>query len=195
MSFWLFVIPWITAHQASLSFTIYLSLLKLMSIELVMPSNHLSLCRPLLLLLSTFSCLRVFSNESVRCTKWPKYCSFSFSISPSNDNSGLISFWIDWLDLIAVKWTLQSLYLIIAHYFLEQNTASLLYYDLSVNCLSILDCKWTEASSLFTHIFITVFCMEYNLPSSPSFSLSYSILREDSHLFTSANTTEKIHWN
>ena len=103
------MIPWITAHQASLSFTIYLSLLKLMSIELVMPSNHLSLCRPLLLLLSTFSCLRVFSNESVRCIKWPKYCSFSFSISPSNDNSGLISFRTEWFDLPAVQGTVKSL--------------------------------------------------------------------------------------
>ena len=70
-----------------------------------------------------------------------KYCSFSFSISPSNEYSGLISFWIDWLDVLAVKWTLQSLYLIIACYFLEQNIVSLLYYSLSVNCLTILDCK------------------------------------------------------
>ena len=91
----LFATPWTAAHQASLSITNSRSLLKLMSIELVMPSN---LCRPLLLPLSIFHSIRIFSNKSVLCIKWPKYWSFSFSISPSNEYSGLISFRMDWLD-------------------------------------------------------------------------------------------------
>ena len=98
----LFVIPWAAAHQASLSITISRSLLKLMSTESVLPSNHLILCRPLLLP-SVFPSLRVFSNESVLPIRWPKYWSFSFSISPSNAYSGLISFRMDWLNLLAVK--------------------------------------------------------------------------------------------
>jgi len=89
---WLFSTPWTTAHQASLSITNSQSLLKLMSIESVMPSNPLILCRPLLFLPSIFPSIRVFSNESVLCIRWPKYWSFSFSISPSNEYSGLISF-------------------------------------------------------------------------------------------------------
>ena len=97
----LFATPWTAAHQASLSITNSQSLLKLMSIKLVMPSNHLTLCRPLLLPPSIFPSIRVFSNESVLCIRWPKYWSFSFSISPSNEYSGLISFRIDWLDLKA----------------------------------------------------------------------------------------------
>ena len=104
----LFVTPWTVACQASLSFTISQSLLKLMSIELMMPSNHLILCYPLLLLPSIFSSIRVFSNESALCIRWPKYWSFSFSISPSNEYSGLISFKIDWFDL-AVQGTLKHL--------------------------------------------------------------------------------------
>ena len=99
---WLFATPWTTAPQASLSITNPWSLLKLMSIELVMLSNHLILCHPLLL-------LRVFSNESTLCIRWPKYWSFSFSISPSNEHSGLISFRVDWLDLLVVQGTLKSL--------------------------------------------------------------------------------------
>ena len=94
---------------ASLPFTISQRLLKPMSIELVMPSNHLILCHPLLLPPSIFSSIRVFSNESVVCIRWPKYWSFSFSISPSNEYSGLISFRMDWLDLLAVQGTLKSL--------------------------------------------------------------------------------------
>ena len=94
------------AHQASLSFTISLSLLKLMLMESVMPSNHLILCCPLLLLPSTFPSIRVFSNESVLPSKWPKYRKFRFSISPSNEYSGLISFRMDWLDFHAVQGTL-----------------------------------------------------------------------------------------
>ena len=103
------VTPWTAAHQASLSITNSQSLLKLMSIKSVMPSNHLILCRPLLLLLSIFPSIRVFSNESVLHIRWPKYWSFSFSISPSNVCSGLISLRIDWLDLLAVQETLKSL--------------------------------------------------------------------------------------
>ena len=95
--------------QASLSMTNSHSLLKLMSIELVMASNHLILCHQLLLLPSIFSSIRVFSNESVHLIRWPKYWSFSFSISPSNEYSGLISYKIDWFDLLAVQGTLKSL--------------------------------------------------------------------------------------
>ena len=104
----LFATPWDAAHQASLSITTSQSLLKLMSIESVMPSNHLILCHPFLLL-SIFPSIRVFSNEAVLCIRWPKYWSFSFSISPSNEYSGLISFRTDWLDLLAVQGTLKSL--------------------------------------------------------------------------------------
>ena len=106
---WLFVTPWTAAHQASLSFTITQSLLKLMSIELVMPSNHLILGHMLLLLSSIFPTIKVFSNESAVCITWPNYWSFSFSISPSNEYSELISFRIDWLDLLAVQGTFKSL--------------------------------------------------------------------------------------
>ena len=104
-----FATPWTTAHQASLSITNSRSLLKLMSIASVMPSNQIILCRPLLLLPSIFPSLRVFSNESVLHIRWPKYWSFSFSISPSNEYSGLISFRMDWLDPLAVQGTLKSL--------------------------------------------------------------------------------------
>ena len=103
---WLFVTPWAAACQASLFFTISWSLLRLMSIESVMPSNHLIiLCRPLLLPPSIFPSIRVFSNESVLHIRWPKYWSFSFSVSPSNEYSGLISFRIDWFDHLAVPGT------------------------------------------------------------------------------------------
>ena len=101
--------PWTAAHQASLSFAISWSLFKLMSTELVMPSNHLTLCHPLLLLPLVFPTSRVFSNELAVCIRWPKYWSFSFSISPSNEYSRLISFRIDWFDLLAVQRTLKSL--------------------------------------------------------------------------------------
>ena len=105
----LFATPWITTYQASLSFSISHSLLKLMSIESIMPSNHLILCRLLLLLPSIFPRLRVFSNETVLHIRWPKYWSFSFSISPSDEYSGLISFRTDWFDLLAVQEILKSL--------------------------------------------------------------------------------------
>ena len=104
----LFATPWTAAHQASLSITISWGSLKLMSIETVMPSNHLILYRPLLLLSSIFPSIRVFSNESALRIRWPKYWSFSFSISPSNEHPGLISFRMDWLDLLAVQGTLKS---------------------------------------------------------------------------------------
>ena len=108
----LFMTPWIAVLQASLSFTISQNLLKLMSTESVVPSNHFTLCHPLLLLPSIFSSIRVFSNESALCIRWPEYWSFcfSFSISPSNGHSGLISFRIDWFDLLAVQETLNSLF-------------------------------------------------------------------------------------
>ena len=105
----LFATPWAAARQASLCLTISQSLLKLTSIELEMPSKHLVLCRPLLLLPSIFPSIRVFSNESVLRIGWPKYYGFDFSISPSNKYSGLISFRIDWFDLLAVQGTLKSL--------------------------------------------------------------------------------------
>ena len=105
----LFATPWTAACQASLFITKSWSLLKLMSVKLVMPSNHLILCRPLLLLPSIFPSIRVFSHESVLHIRWPKYWSFSFSISPSSEYSGLFSFRMDWWDLLAVQGTLKSL--------------------------------------------------------------------------------------
>ena len=105
----LFEAPWTVAHQVSPSITNIRSLLKLISIESVMPSNHLILCRPLLLPPSIFPSMGVFSNESVLCIRWPKYWSFSFNSSPSNESPGLISFRMDWLDLLAVQGTLKSL--------------------------------------------------------------------------------------
>ena len=106
----LFAAPWTVAHQASLSITSSWSLLKLMSIESVMPSNHLILCHPLLLSPSIFPSIRVFSNESALLIRWPKYWNFSFNISPSNEYSTLISFRTDWLDLLAVQGTLKSFF-------------------------------------------------------------------------------------
>ena len=107
---WVFVTPWTTARQASLSITNSWSLLKLMSIESVKSSNHFILCHPLLPPPSIFPSIRVFSNESVLCIRWPKYRSFSFSVSPSNEYSELISFKIDWLELLAVQGTLKSFF-------------------------------------------------------------------------------------
>ena len=105
----LFPTPWMAACQASLSITNSWRLLELMSIKSVMPSNHLILCSPLILLPSIFPSIRVFSNESVLFVRWPKFWSFSFNISPSNEHPGLISFRMDWLDLLAVQGTLKSL--------------------------------------------------------------------------------------
>ena len=105
---WLFETPWTAAHQASLSITSYWSLLKLMSIKSMMPSNHLILCYPLLLLTSIFPSIKVFSNESVLCIRWPQFWSFSSSGRSSNEYSRLISFRIDWFDLFAVQVSLRS---------------------------------------------------------------------------------------
>ena len=105
----LYETPWTAAHQASLSITKSRRLLKLMSIDSVMPSNHLILCCPLLLLPSVFPNIRAFSNESALHIRWPKYWSFSFNVSPSNEHPGLISFNLDWLDLLAVQGTLKGL--------------------------------------------------------------------------------------
>ena len=106
---WIFAVPWTAAHQTSLSITISQNWLKLMSMKSVMPSNHLILCHPCLLPPSIFPSIRVFSNESVLHIRWPKYWSFIFSISPSNEYSGLFSFRMDWLDLLAVQGTLKSI--------------------------------------------------------------------------------------
>ena len=114
--------PWTAAVQASLSITISWNLPKFMSIESVMTSRHLILCRPLLLLPPIFPSIRVFSNESVLHIRWPKYWSFSFSISPSNEYSGLISFKIDWFDLLAIQGTLRSL---LQHRFESINSSAL----------------------------------------------------------------------
>ena len=105
---WLFATPWTIACQSPLSSTISQSLLKLMSIESIMPSNHLILCHPLLFLSSIFPSIKVFSSESALCIRWPKYWSFSFSISHSNEYSGLSSFRVDWFDLLAVHQTLKE---------------------------------------------------------------------------------------
>ena len=105
----LFATQWTAARQASLSITNSRSLLKLMSIESVIPSNHLILCHALLLLPSIFPSIKVFSNESALCIRWPKYWSFSFTINPSNEYSGLISFRMDWMDILAVQGTLKNL--------------------------------------------------------------------------------------
>ena len=117
----LFVTPWTAAHQAPRSITNSQSLLKLMSVKLVMPSNHLILCHPLLLLPSIFTSIRVFSNESVLHIRWPKYWSFNFSISSSSEYLGLISFRIDWFDFLAVQGTLKSL--------LQRFKVSVLWYS------------------------------------------------------------------
>jgi len=119
----LFVTPWTAVHQASLSFTISQSLLKLMFSESMMPSNHLVLRLPLHILLSVFLNIRVFSNELMLCISWPMYWSFSFSINPSNEYLGLISFTIDWFDLLDVQGTLKSLFQC------HSSKASILYYS------------------------------------------------------------------
>ena len=123
----LFVAPWTAARQASLSITNSKSPPKPMSIESVMPSNHLILCHPLLLLPSVFPSIRGFSNESALHIRWPKYWSFSFSMSPSNEHPGLISFRMDWLDLLAVQGTLKSL---IQHH--SSKASILLHYSISI---------------------------------------------------------------
>ena len=132
----LFATPWTAAWQASLSITNSRSLPKLMSIESVMPSNHLMLCYPLLLLPSIFPNIRVFSNESAFHIRWPKYWSFSFNISPSNEHPGLISFRMDWLYLFAVQGTLKSL---LQHHSFKSINSSVLSFLYSPNLTSIHD--------------------------------------------------------
>ena len=136
--FRLFVTPWTAARQASLSIASSQSLLKLMSVESVMPSNHLILCRPLLLPTSIFPSIRVFSNESVLRIRWPRYWSFIFNISPSNEYSGLISFRMDWLDLLAVQGTLRSL---LQHH---SSKASILLRS----AFFIVQLSWMESNSI-----------------------------------------------
>ena len=131
------VTPWMAAHQASLSITNSLSLLRLTSIELVMPSNNLILCCPLLFLPSVFPSIRVFSSESALHIRWPKYWSFSFSISPFNEYSGLISLRIDWLDLFAVQGTLKSL---LQHHSSKASFLSVQVSVYSSTLTSIQDC-------------------------------------------------------
>ena len=127
----LLVTPWTAAHQASLSITNFQSLCKLMSLESVMPSNQLIHWHPLLLLPSIFPSIKVFSNESALCIRWPKYWSFGFSISPSNEYSEFISFRIDWFDLLAVQGTLKSL---LQYYILNINPSALsLLYGPSIH--------------------------------------------------------------
>ena len=128
---WIFATPWTAARQAFLSITNSWSLVKLMSIKSVMPSNHLILCHPLLLLLSIFPSIKVFSNESALYIRWPKYWSFSFSISPSNEYSGLISFRMDRLDLLAVQGTLKSL---LQHHSLKASIFWHLAFFIYSNC-------------------------------------------------------------
>ena len=141
----LFVTPWIAARQASLSITNSRSSPKLMSIELVIPSNHLTLCHPLLLLPPIPPSIRVFSNESTLCIRWPKYWSFSLSISPSNEHSGLISFRMNWLALLGIQGTLKSL---LQHY---NSKASILQCSafFTVQLTSIHD-HWKNDMTIFT---------------------------------------------
>ena len=144
---WLFVTPWTAARQASLSFTISRSLLKLMSIESVMPSHHLILCFPLLLLSSIFPSIRVFSSESALHIRWPKYWGFSFSISSSNKYSGLISFRIDLFDL-AVQGTLKSL---LQHHSLKASILPYIYIYIYV-CVCIYVYIY-----VYTHIYVYIY--------------------------------------
>ena len=130
------VTPWTAAHQPSLSSTTPWSLLKRMSTESVMPSNHLILCHPLLLLPSIFPSIGVISNGSALCIRWPKYWSFSFNISPSNEHLGLISFRMDWLDLLEIQGTLKSL---LQHHSFKSINSSMLSFLYSPTLTSIHD--------------------------------------------------------
>ena len=164
---WLFVTLWTAARQASLSFTISQSLLKLMSIELVMPSNHLILWHPILFLPSIFLSLRVFSRESGLCIRWLKYWSFSFSITPSNEYSGLTSFRMDGLDLLAVQGTLKSL---LQHH---SSKASILWYSAFItvqfSCLYMTTGK-TTALTIWTSL-SKVMSLLYNMTHTIIYSL------------------------
>ena len=156
----LFVTPWTAARQASLSITNFQSLLKLLSIKLVMPSNHLILCHPLLLLPSIFPSTRVFSNESVLCIRWPKYWSFSFSIRASNEYSGLISFRMDWLDLLVVEGTLKSLQEDLKRPNLQVLLLTLLMKIRSLSQITLL-IKWIRCNSCWSQ------SSRFQFPTSP----------------------------
>ena len=169
----LFAAPWTAARQAFLTIINSWSLLKLMSIELVMPSNHLIFCCPLLLP-SIFPSIRVFSNQSVLCIRWPKYWSFSFSISPSSEYSGLISFRMDWLDLLEVQGTLNNL---LQHY---SSKASILWhstffivhlwYPYMTTGKTIALTRWTFVSKVMCLLFKMVFRLVINfLPGASIF--------------------------
>ena len=144
---WLFVTPWTTAHQALLYSTISWRLLKFRSIELVMLRNHLILCCPLLLLSSIFSNIRIFSNESALTIRWPKYWSFCFSIRPANEYSGLISFRMKWLDLLAVQRTLKSS--LQHHKIISSSVLGLLY----ASTLTSLHDYWKNYSFNYTYFY------------------------------------------
>ena len=159
----LFATPWTVAHQASLSITNSQSLLKLKSIKSVMPSNHLILYCPLLLLPSIFSSIRVFSKESILCIRWPKYWSFSFSISSSNEYSGLISFSIDWFDLLAVQGTVKSLIqhhsskasILSAFFMIQLSHSYMMWSEMkskSLSCVRLFVTPWTIQSILQVRI-------------------------------------------
>ena len=155
---WLFATPWTAACQDSLFITNSQNLLKLMSIELMMPSKHLILCHPLLLPPSIFPSIRVFSSESVLCIRWPKYWSFSFSICPSSEHSGLISFRIDWLDLLAVQGTLESL---LQHH---SSKASILWrftFPYKV--------YWLKGDAMTSFIFLNFYCSTVTVQCYVSF--------------------------
>ena len=141
----LFETPWIAARQASLSITNSRSSLRLRSVESVMPSSHVILCRPLLLLTPIPPSIRVFSNESTLCLRWPKYWSFSFSISPSNEHPELISFRVDWLDLLAVQGTLKSL---LQHH---RSTASILQHSAFFTVQLSMHLCWQSNVSAFQY--------------------------------------------
>ena len=154
---WLFATPWTATHQASLSFTISHSLLRFMCIESMMLSNHLILCHALFLLPSIFPSTRVFSNESALLIRWPKYWNFNFSISPSNEYSGLISFRIDWFDLLAVQGTLKSL---LQHHSLKASVlqcSAFFKVPLSHLCMTtgttIVLTRWTLVSKVISLLF------------------------------------------
>ena len=175
---WLFTTPWIVARQAPLCITNSRSSLKLMSIETVMPSSHLILCRPLLLSPSIFPRISVFSNKSALCIRWPKYWSFSFSISPSNEHPGLISFRMDWLDLLAVQRTLKSL---LQHHSSKASILQLLAFftvQLSPPYMttwkSIALTRWTFVGKLMSLLFNMVSMLVITfLPRSKRFLISW----------------------
>ena len=166
--------PWTAARQASVFFTIFQSLLKCMSIESVMPSNRLILCRPLLLLPSIFPAITVFSNELALCIRWPKYWSFSFRISPSNVYSGLISFRMDWFDLLAVQGTCQ----ILDYSKCSINTSNFLPLKKHKNCTTTLLSKTKKISKELQNLSVIFFGQNYTIScilkghSSSNFILS-----------------------